>query len=394
MTSLAERITDGPTSVGPAELRARRAASVVLGIAVLGFVVANLATAWGRPELLTHWWWVVTLSGRAVFGAALLVAAWFAGAGTLRALALGFALFGLVSVAASGFALATGMAEVLRDLALYAWAAALALPPVGAWAWILVTEILAVATRMQRTRDPIALIESSLVSFTTTMLLVILVMAVVRTAAARDSSEQSVLKVISEDVEQAASVAERVRLERVVHDDVLAALRAASLGVASERADAASMAATALDRLATLDAPPQDPAALLDTIVVVNRIRTLAASLAPSAEVHTAISGAPKVPGQAALAIAEACGEALRNSVLHAAADREVARVVQVRVTADAVEVVVQDDGEGFDPRAVPPDRLGIARSIVERMRAVPGGGASVRSAVGAGTCVTVSWHA
>lgn len=394
MTSLAERLGRTDALVGPAELRALRVASVVLGVAVLGFLAANLAVAWQNPALLTHWWWVTALSGRLLFGLCLLIAPLFAGAAALRALALGFAVFGLLTVAASLLAVAGGMTEVLRDQALYAWAAVLALRPVQAWSLILAGELLSVMSRMLRAADPIPLLESSLVSLTTTLLLMILLHAVLQAARTRDAGERSALQAIRQDLAEATSTIERERIERVVHDDVLATLRAVILGLSTARADPALMAARALQRIAALEQPPAAGEEAVDGVVLVNRLRALVAVITPGAEVRVVIAGRPEIPAEVSRAIAEACGEALRNSVLHAPPGREARRSVRGRIAPDAVDVSVDDDGEGFDLGKVPPHRLGIARSIVERMRAVPGGNARVRSAPGAGTTVTVSWHA
>lgn len=352
--------------VGPAELRARRAATVVLGIATLVYLVANLAAIQQSTELLTHWWWIAALSGRLLFGVALLVVPWFVGAAGLRALAFGFAVFGIVIVAASLPAVALGMPEMLRDQALYAWAAALALRPRWAWAWIFATELLSFAARAIRSIDMITLIESSLVSLTTTVLLVILLIAVLRAALMRDQGERSVMQAIRRDVDHAASAAERARIERIVHDDVLAALRAESLGLTSTRVDASSMANAALQRLTQLDRPLDAAEAGFDAAMLMGRLRALVTELTPESEVRASISGVPQIPTEAALAMIEACGEALRNSVIHAARGREVTRIVDVCLTPHTVEVTVADDGDGFDLRRVPPHRLGIARSIVE----------------------------
>ncbi len=51
----------------------------------------------------------------------------------------------------------------------------------------------------------------------------------------------------------------------------------------------------------------------------------------------------------------------------------------------------MRDAGAGFDPARVHPARLGLRRSIVERM-ADWGGQALVRSAPGEGTTVTLRW--
>ena len=53
------------------------------------------------------------------------------------------------------------------------------------------------------------------------------------------------------------------------------------------------------------------------------------------------------------------------------------------------LSVMVIDDGAGFDPAAVPADRLGIASSVRARMARV-GGSAQVWSSPGSGTSVII----
>ncbi|MGP7998610.1 MAG: ATP-binding protein [Streptosporangiaceae bacterium] len=57
------------------------------------------------------------------------------------------------------------------------------------------------------------------------------------------------------------------------------------------------------------------------------------------------------------------------------------------------VEVTVRDEGAGFDPARLGPARLGVRRSITERITDC-GGSAAVRSAPGAGTLVRLCWPA
>ena len=59
-------------------------------------------------------------------------------------------------------------------------------------------------------------------------------------------------------------------------------------------------------------------------------------------------------------------------------------------VESAQVSVVVRDRGKGFDPEAVPADRKGLAESVRGRMSR-HGGTATVQSAVGEGTKVTVT---
>ncbi len=80
--------------------------------------------------------------------------------------------------------------------------------------------------------------------------------------------------------------------------------------------------------------------------------------------------------------VVAAAREAVANAARHAGADRV---DVYAEVTPTAVDVFVRDRGVGFDPDAVPADRLGVRNSIRDRMRR-HGGSAEVRSAPGEGT--------
>lgn len=87
-----------------------------------------------------------------------------------------------------------------------------------------------------------------------------------------------------------------------------------------------------------------------------------------------------------AWAIVQASQEAAVNAAKHSGA----AQVsVYVEVEPDAITAFVRDQGKGFDPAAVPPDRRGIAESIRGRMRR-HGGTVTVVSEPGEGTEVTL----
>ena len=82
------------------------------------------------------------------------------------------------------------------------------------------------------------------------------------------------------------------------------------------------------------------------------------------------------------VALVAATREALVNAAKHAG----VASVaLYAEVTADRVEVFVRDRGCGFEPATVPPDRYGLAQSVIGRMER-HGGSAAVRSSPGEGT--------
>lgn len=86
-------------------------------------------------------------------------------------------------------------------------------------------------------------------------------------------------------------------------------------------------------------------------------------------------------------ALRAAAREAMTNAAKHSGADRI---DVYVEVAGAAAEVFVRDRGVGFDPEQVPEDRLGIRRSLVERMKRHRGT-VDVRSAPGEGTEVRLA---
>jgi signal transduction histidine kinase len=95
--------------------------------------------------------------------------------------------------------------------------------------------------------------------------------------------------------------------------------------------------------------------------------------------------------------MAHATREALVNVAEHAGT-AEAWVTASVTPPGDAppgglVQVTVRDAGAGFDPGRVDLVRLGVRRSIVERVEDV-GGSASVQSAPGEGTVVRLSWPA
>ena len=91
--------------------------------------------------------------------------------------------------------------------------------------------------------------------------------------------------------------------------------------------------------------------------------------------------------GDALVPLVQAAREAVVNAAKHSGAPRV---DVYAEVAGEEVSVFVRDRGRGFDPAAVGEDRLGVRRSIEDRMRR-HGGKAVVRSAPGEGTEVRLT---
>jgi signal transduction histidine kinase len=84
-------------------------------------------------------------------------------------------------------------------------------------------------------------------------------------------------------------------------------------------------------------------------------------------------------------ALVAAAREAVVNAAKHAGGTVS----VFAECADGGAEVFVRDRGAGFDPAAVPDDRLGLRESVVARM-ARAGGTAAVRSVPGEGTEVAL----
>lgn len=182
-------------------------------------------------------------------------------------------------------------------------------------------------------------------------------------------------------------LAARSRAAALVHDEVLAILTiAATSGAAASlipRAALAEQAAQARALVEDLDREGASPVGAL-------RVRLAALAGAADAEFEAVVADPVEPTPAAEEALLAAARQALDNSVRHAG--EGVTRRVTLRTAARAITIEIDDDGRGFDPASVPDDRLGIATSILRRVRDVPGGTAVIRSTPGNGTSVTVGW--
>lgn len=183
-----------------------------------------------------------------------------------------------------------------------------------------------------------------------------------------------------------AAIAERERIARGIHDSVLQVLALVSSrgrelgGEAAELARLAGEQETALRSLVS-GAPADRPGdGLLD-------VGGLLEPLGSSRVTVSCPAGAVLLADKPARALAGAAGEALDNVRRHAGAD---ARAwVLVEDDGAMVTVSIRDDGQGFAQgrlaEAAAAGRLGVAQSIVGRLRDV-GGKACLTSSPGKGT--------
>jgi signal transduction histidine kinase len=206
---------------------------------------------------------------------------------------------------------------------------------------------------------------------------------------------------LRDKVEQNAAASERSRLARDLHDSVTQSLFAASLKAEAVRRrwrpssaearrnveDVERLTRGALAQMRTLllEMRPQaleqaSLAALLEQLVAATEGRTLT-------DVELTIAGSRQLPADVTVALYRITQEALRNIEHHTEAG---SAWVTLDLGGAGVKLVVGDDGGGFDPVRVPPERLGL--TIMRERAESAGVHLSVASAAREGTVITAEW--
>lgn len=191
---------------------------------------------------------------------------------------------------------------------------------------------------------------------------------------------------------------ERNRLAREIHDTLAQGLTAVSLQLESADAlletgvEAAKVRQVLQQALALTRANLEEARrSVMDLRAAPLEEQTLVAALAALAEqtavpVDLLVRGAERpLPRRLETGIYRLVQEALQNVSRHAQARRA---VVELAYESDEVRLVVADDGIGFDPTVVPPDRFGLI-GMNERVRLL-NGRFHVQSAPGEGTRIEV----
>lgn len=390
-----------PHTPGVAERRLHRVASVALGVSLVVYLVADLSTIRSQAVELAAWYPAILVNG--LGAVAFLVLPWI----SIRALRVGtlsyagcslLLLIALVpAIGIHGFPDELGVPWPIRILSTYAVAAVLALRPMLVWCYVAVEIVVGavVGWLCSESGDIAGALDENLVTLSVTIPFALIALAVLSTGRQLDLAAAGANEATRRDAAGVAGALERRRVELLAHDDILYTLRATALGFRTASTTPSTLARASLDRLDQLDAARDDDAAYVESVTFLSRLRSVTTQLTPDAE----FTAAPPVPGtlpkEVVDAVLEAAGEALRNSVIHAAdADERVSRTVHARVDDRSVHVSISDDGRGFRLDAVPAGRLGVTGSIVERMRSLPGGRAEVRSTPGQGTSIELDWAA
>ena len=195
---------------------------------------------------------------------------------------------------------------------------------------------------------------------------------------------------------------ERREQDRLTHDTILNTLTAIAHSGATPAAIGQCRRDIALLESALSESggagaagrPGTGLVAAIEAVVIEIRARGLAVDLEVTGGV--AARGGGREPGPVVAAMAHATREALANAAAHAGTGQAwvtVGMTPDEAAGAGRIQVIVRDAGSGFDPGLVDPARLGVRRSITERVEDW-GGSASVQSVPGEGTTVRLCWPA
>jgi two-component system, NarL family, sensor kinase len=200
---------------------------------------------------------------------------------------------------------------------------------------------------------------------------------------------------------QLGALEERNRLAREIHDTLAQGLTAAALQLESAEvlldagSNAAQEARKPLHRALSLTRSNLEEArrSVLDLRAAPLEGRSLSEALKVLVDRweaeqgistrYLAVNGARPLPPNVEVGLYRICQEAMTNVGRHAQARRATVRLI---TTPEQVQLIVEDDGRGFDPSDAPGDRHGLI-GMNERATMLDGA-LSVQSSPGAGTRV------
>jgi signal transduction histidine kinase len=277
--------------------------------------------------------------------------------------------------------------------------AAIALPFLGAWIYMFTMATLSGFVRYLSYGggDASIAFQDSVMIVLISGFMMALLQLTLRAGREQDAAALSAQEAAAETASTETLERQRTRYHAFTHDDVLATLLAASQDGATPSDVTKRSALRTLEKMDQFraDLPIQH---VLTIGEFESHLRLAAAGV--GVPLHSTLS-APggtdlRIPVEVCDALTEALTEAMRNSVRHGAwpDGKPVRREARASRTADAIEITITDNGRGFNPRRVGIDRLGVRLSILQRVNSQPGGHASVASARGSGTTVTLTWVA
>ena len=296
-----------------------------------------------------------------------------------------------------GFLPAASTPWLMNIISVATCMAALALPPVAAWIYLVAVAVgggllrfalLGSTDASQPFQDAIMLALFSTV-------VVALVQLALRSGRKQDEAALAAQQDAAIEGTEETLARQRARYQAFTRDEVLATLHEASLDSFGNQEGIRVRAAQALQKMDDLRHEKSNAAFV--TASEFEELLRASATLEVPLGVTTSNPDQSTVliPAEVADALAEALAEAVQNSLIHAAGagSRPVLRRARASMSPTSVDVVMEDDGRGFALRRMPLDRFGVRVGILQRVNAVPGCSATVESSRRDGTTVTLRWR-
>ena len=220
---------------------------------------------------------------------------------------------------------------------------------------------------------------------------VLIIIYVLRDATDKvDAAQSNALAKYAVAVRHHATEVERVEVDSIVHDSVLATLlSAAGVRTAKGAELAAMMARSAIIRLQEASGERTLDDATTEVSRLVDRLHGAAADTGAFTVAELGVDGR-SIPEFVAEALYAASVQAMVNSVQHAG-PAQTRSLTICGNDQSGCRIEISDTGCGFDPTSVASARLGVRVSIRDRIASV-GGVAVVSSSPGQGTTVVISW--
>ena len=280
---------------------------------------------------------------------------------------------------------------VLNTLAVGAATAVIAWPAAFAWSFVIVLSAMGGVLRyvVSDNGDVSIPFQDFLSMLSFSLVIATILIVTLKAGRAQDEYLERALADARAAAEVESRARQRARFGSLVHDEVITTLLAA----ARSRGRAPAVQESAGRALRRVDEFVEDSAAAEafapETLDL--QLRSCGSEFATGIRFTGDLREfGGLIPAPVALALTGALAEGVRNSSRHGGAG-PVHREVTFAATLSTVSVTLTDDGPGFDPHRVPPERLGIRASIVGRMVAV-GGSATISSAPRKGASVELTW--
>jgi signal transduction histidine kinase len=222
-------------------------------------------------------------------------------------------------------------------------------------------------------------------------------------AAAADSALDEADHAASEQYVILSRNTERREHERLLHDTVLNTLTALARAGGVDAGGAVNRCRRDVSLIEEALGDPDElaPGSTRPPGDLLGEVRAVVADMrSRGLNVHVDMDdrGVSAVPARVSAAISNAAREALSNVAAHAGTGEAWVKVRLMALEGNTetpcrLQVIVRDEGAGFDLARVDEARLGLRRSIAERT-ADCGGQASIWSAPGQGAVVCMSWPA